>query len=122
MPPIPFWLVMSLLCLLLFFTRRRRPPISTLFPTRRSSDLYFAITFLTMNNFLISYYEVQLEAGDRARALARSEEHTSNSSHRCISYAVFCLKKKQTLCASRLSARPCGGGNGGPRPLGNASG
>src|SRR5437879_11528929 len=24
----------------------------------------------------------------------RSEEHTSNSSHRCISYAVFCLKKK----------------------------
>ena len=27
--------------------------------------------------------------------LARSEEHTSNSSHRCISYAVFCLKKKK---------------------------
>src|SRR5437879_7627006 len=25
----------------------------------------------------------------------RSEEHTSNSSHRCISYAVFCLKKKK---------------------------
>src|SRR5437762_4419870 len=25
----------------------------------------------------------------------RSEEHTSNSSHRCISYAVFCLKKKR---------------------------
>src|SRR5437763_7084848 len=24
----------------------------------------------------------------------RSEEHTLNSSHRCISYAVFCLKKK----------------------------
>src|SRR5437762_8273068 len=24
----------------------------------------------------------------------RSEEHTSDSSHRCISYAVFCLKKK----------------------------
>src|SRR5437762_4394887 len=23
---------------------------------------------------------------------SRSEEHTSNSSHRCISYAVFCLK------------------------------
>src|SRR5437764_10610234 len=28
------------------------------------------------------------------RAPARSEEHTSESSHRCISYAVFCLKKK----------------------------
>src|SRR5437763_8568057 len=24
----------------------------------------------------------------------RSEEHTSEPSHRCISYAVFCLKKK----------------------------
>src|SRR3712207_7378450 len=27
----------------------------------------------------------------------RSEEHTSNSSHANISYAVFCLKKKKTL-------------------------
>src|SRR5437879_3486799 len=27
----------------------------------------------------------------------RSEEHTLNSSHRCISYAVFCLKKKNTI-------------------------
>src|SRR5690625_5437881 len=26
---------------------------------------------------------------------ARSEEHTSNSSHVAISYAVFCLKKKK---------------------------
>src|SRR6202012_6199098 len=26
----------------------------------------------------------------------RSEEHTSNSSHTVISYAVFCLKKKKT--------------------------
>src|SRR5437762_4863799 len=28
---------------------------------------------------------------------SRSEEHTLNSSHRCISYAVFCLKKKNAL-------------------------
>src|SRR3989442_10094274 len=27
----------------------------------------------------------------------RSEEHTSNSSHVRISYAVFCLKKKKTI-------------------------
>src|SRR2546422_4842880 len=33
--------------------------------------------------------------GTAARtALARSEEHTSESSHGYISYAVFCLKKK----------------------------
>src|SRR5437764_5993186 len=31
---------------------------------------------------------------DRHREVRRSEEHTLNSSHRCISYAVFCLKKK----------------------------
>src|SRR5690606_40763719 len=30
-----------------------------------------------------------------ARAAARSEEHTSESSHVKISYAVFCLKKKK---------------------------
>src|SRR5207244_11391991 len=29
------------------------------------------------------------------RVLARSEEHTSDSSHQIISYAVFCLKKKK---------------------------
>src|SRR5437762_5740361 len=31
----------------------------------------------------------------RVDAQGRSEEHTLNSSHRCISYAVFCLKKKK---------------------------
>src|SRR5206468_10525686 len=30
----------------------------------------------------------------RGNDLVRSEEHTSNSSHDQISYAVFCLKKK----------------------------
>ena len=31
---------------------------------------------------------------DLVRLLPRSEEHTSESSHTVISYAVFCLKKK----------------------------
>src|SRR2546430_3535851 len=31
----------------------------------------------------------------RLRSWKRSEEHTSNSSHSQISYAVFCLKKKK---------------------------
>src|SRR5437762_3976036 len=30
-----------------------------------------------------------------SRIRMRSEEHTSEPSHRCISYAVFCLKKKK---------------------------
>src|SRR5690349_23733158 len=33
--------------------------------------------------------------------LERSEEHTSNSSHVEISYAVFCLKKKHTSTPQR---------------------
>src|SRR3712207_7694341 len=32
-----------------------------------------------------------------SRGRGRSEEHTSNSSHANISYAVFCLKKKKTV-------------------------
>src|SRR3712207_8695333 len=32
-----------------------------------------------------------------AQTAARSEEHTLNPSHANISYAVFCLKKKQTI-------------------------
>src|SRR5690349_24117555 len=36
----------------------------------------------------------------------RSEEHTSDSSHVEISYAVFCLKKKKNLeCAPSLTRR-----------------
>src|SRR5437773_7722194 len=34
---------------------------------------------------------------DCEEILSRSEEHTSESSHITISYAVFCLKKKITL-------------------------
>ena len=38
-----------------------------------------------------------LSPGERCASTSnRSEEHTSELSHRCISYAVFCLKKKKT--------------------------
>src|SRR2546427_1649227 len=33
--------------------------------------------------------------GEQPHSKERSEEHTSNSSHSQISYAVFCLKKKK---------------------------
>src|SRR5690625_465849 len=46
--------------------------------------------------------------------VARSEEHTSDSSHVAISYAVFCLKKKTTN--SRLSGWPSATGEGTSRP------
>src|SRR2546430_13584450 len=41
----------------------------------------------------VAGYEIVAMAGFFARG-ARSEEHTLNSSHSQISYAVFCLKKK----------------------------
>src|SRR5256885_13183904 len=37
---------------------------------------------------------------ERCGAVLRSEEHTLNSSHLVISYAVFCLKKKN-MCLTR---------------------
>src|SRR3546814_2202488 len=100
----------------------RRPPRSsrtdTLFPTRRSSDLFLC----DRGRFGYGYTNLkdrprralvngQSAAGDVALAAARtainganktiairSEEHTSElQSLMRISYAVFCLKKKITI-------------------------
>src|SRR5437899_10081424 len=40
-------------------------------------------------------------------ALRRSEEHTSDSSHLGISYAVFCLKKKKKRIKTGPGSKPC---------------
>src|SRR5947208_11059453 len=90
----------------------RRPPRSTLFPTRRSSDLSGAgagevpgfesalgllpplvsrggasvLSIPVMHSFFDAYSEKR-----RDRKSTRL-----NSSHQIISYAVFCLKKKNT--------------------------
>ena len=37
-----------------------------------------------------------LRKSEGAKVTVRSEEHTLNSSHSSISYAVFCLKKKRS--------------------------
>src|SRR6266566_4916404 len=75
------------LCPSVFFLMIRRPPRSTLFPyttlfrsAQRQGD------------------DAQRQAGGPQPVRAqggRSEEHTSDSSHLVISYAVFCLKKKR---------------------------
>src|SRR5690242_21112899 len=84
----------------------RRPPSSTLFPYTtlfRSADLQ---TITRPVSGLAAAAEVGstiLDVWDGLRYRrfgasawpCRSEEHTSNSSHMSISYAVFCLKKKK---------------------------
>src|SRR5437660_4319517 len=69
----------------------RRPPRSTLFPTRRSSDLYPDWLHTSMRKH---YPGVEVTQVDKAKALDRKSTRL-NSSHVAISYAVFCLKKKK---------------------------
>src|SRR5437762_4727208 len=81
----------------------RRPPRSTLFP--------YTTLFRSGNSITLEGQRLEIVGpvqGDDAensyvwipslRAVVtlhgRSEEHTSELHHRCISYAVFCLKKK----------------------------
>src|SRR5687768_18192267 len=84
----------------------RRPPRSTLFPTRRSSDLEsdlhhvddLHVRRIVAAGFLQRRCPRALEdqlAGERI-ALDRKSTRL-NSSHGYISYAVFCLKKKKKI-------------------------
>src|SRR5437762_3859524 len=74
--------------LLLFFFMIRRPPRSTLFPY---TTLFRSGNVGTNGNQTDSGNNVTINGS----LSTRSEEHSLNSSHRCISYAVFCLKKKK---------------------------
>src|SRR5438034_4901769 len=83
-----------------FFSMIRPPPRSTLFPTRRSSDLagkrrLFAAMQEEYRSLKASWggfagYDRLFERGAKDRKSTRL-----NSSHTVISYAVFCLKKKK---------------------------
>src|SRR5690625_7052538 len=61
------------------------------FPTRRSSDLPCATARSSRRRWSGSGAKLRRSSGPGRR---RSEEYTSDSSHVAISYAVFCLKKK----------------------------
>src|SRR5437879_9264987 len=74
----------------------RRPPRSTLFPYTtlfRSFLEKLSFTELDFSLVMISAREEFLHALRRAEIDRKSTR--LNSSHRCISYAVFCLKKKK---------------------------
>src|SRR5437763_8564359 len=82
-----------LLILFFFFLMIQPPPRSTLFP----------YTTLFRSDLLVgAHLEVVDQQRDRHRVSgsagrARRDRKSTrlNSSHRCISYAVFCLKKKK---------------------------
>src|SRR5437763_2774822 len=89
-----------------FFLMIRRPPRSTLFPytTLFRSRTYFGcllnVTALARRLCAERPARVTLlPAGDFQTGEKHMEEDRKstrlNSSHRCISYAVFCLKKKK---------------------------
>src|SRR5438270_2187621 len=97
-------------CVFFFFLRVRRAPSSTLFPY---TTLFRSVGIVAhADRAPVRRHDqapvdvaqnVPLLPLGRAigKVLAgnvnRSEEHTSNSSHSQISYAVFCLKKKTLL-------------------------
>src|SRR5258708_27175666 len=82
----------------------RRPPRSTLFPTRRSSDLERRGQSTGMPD------DEMIGSVPSDPTLRQTIEHRDrkstrlNSSHQIISYAVFCLKKKK-IHISNLDSR-----------------
>src|SRR5690349_23738002 len=70
----------------------RRPPRSTLFPTRRSSDLSSGRSWSAASSSCFA--STRRPASKASRPRDRKSTRL-NSSHVEISYAVFCLKKKK---------------------------
>src|SRR5256885_10034830 len=84
----------------------RRPPRSTLFPYTTLFRSAFAELGEALDRPVKTYSSVRQGAsarttstvGDEARLLTGDRKSTRlNSSHLVISYAVFCLKKKNTM-------------------------
>src|SRR5688572_30869406 len=82
----------------------RRPPRSTLFPTRRSSDLKTPIELVSRKNpFPLSFLNIPV-VPPLPVPMTRDRKSTRlNSSHSQISYAVFCLKKKKNEVAGHYA-------------------
>src|SRR5438067_5425171 len=85
----------------------RRPPRSTLFPTRRSSDLcqsrlkgttmQIQLDDIRGSECLLASHVRASSTNSSSRGCRNRDRKSTrlNSSHVSISYAVFCLKKKK---------------------------
>src|SRR5437762_13967931 len=83
-----------------FFLMLRPPPRSTLFPyTTLFRSIYIPITtYMTRKGEPLERGKVSwMHARMRDTKVWKEDRKSTrlNSSHRCISYAVFCLKKKK---------------------------
>src|SRR5437763_4602407 len=99
--------------MLMLCSMKRLPLILTLFPYttlfRSAVRIIAAVlesNYETISDLLdetgiipVPYYDIiDIDSDDEARSAAKPADRKStrlNSSHRCISYAVFCLKKKK---------------------------
>src|SRR5256885_10878607 len=94
----------------------RRPPRSTLFPyttlfrshqQRAAGDLVPAQQRgVRARRCRRAGAALRARSGDAAAPPLRSEEHTSELQSPCISYAVFCLKKKTTETVQQQTVTP----------------
>src|SRR5437764_6098321 len=87
-------LLLNLLFVVFFFLLIRPPPRSTLFP--------YTTLFRSPSGLPANVYSARTALADSTSELRSLQDRKStrlNSSHRCISYAVFCLKKKNAECA-----------------------
>src|SRR5437879_8749163 len=69
----------------------RRPPTSTLFPY---TTLFRSYTYRAVTPEVLASRGPRISSSHLASTPDRKSTRL-NSSHRCISYAVFCLKKKK---------------------------
>src|SRR3712207_6861774 len=111
---------MSQYCLLIyfFFLMIRRPPRSTLFPYTTLFRSISALEGQAANWSASAFIDAQQKLGDAQELLTGVMMHSAvkselkkqdrkstrlNSSHANISYAVFCLKKKNNIIKIMLS-------------------
>src|SRR5436189_3427995 len=90
----------------------RRPPRSTLFPytTLFRSGLVGQAAVekekILLTNVPRDYIQIASGLGEAPPLDVDRKSTRLNSSHRCISYAVFCLKKKNNMQVFQINDRP----------------
>src|SRR5437879_12083843 len=87
-----------------FFLMIRRPPRSTLFPYTTLFRSFLSCPRLLLHSFFHLYDGRHINICKWPQSIINKDRKSTrlNSSHRCISYAVFCLKKKKKIKKTKL--------------------